>query len=432
VNAPTDGVRTDHSIFTGVSTDGYTGCSVDVTNGYLFFTKQGAHSIAALKLSDSSVTEFIDTTAEAAGSIGPVAIHVSGSHVYWTSFSGNVYDTALTYSGGPVNGTTTKLLTADVANPLVSVVGNGSNVYVLVSAATGTGGIYTVGGGVLTKASTGTGINEINNAFGLRVDGSNFYFFDGSGNIRTADTTTPTTVSPVVTPFGTQLGGITSVADSTVVTLSSFTATPAANKINLAWVTGSEVNTAGFNVLRATALAGPYTKLNSALIAATGTGVAGAAYTFADTAVITGQTFYYKLEDLDTKGVSTLHGPVSATAGASLIASFQASPVSVFLGGGSLLSWTTNGAADLFLNGATVTGNSLWVAPAATTSYALTTAGAASLVTVNVKAFTLQDMAGLAKAWGHAKGEAAFDPSYDLNGDGKVDDADVTLLFKGL
>jgi hypothetical protein len=41
-------------------------------------------------------------------------------------------------------------------------------------------------------------------------------------------------------------------------------------------------------------------------------------------------------------------------------------------------------------------------------------------------------MPGLSKAWGSAKGAANFDPSYDLKGDGKVDDADVAILFKGL
>jgi hypothetical protein len=41
-------------------------------------------------------------------------------------------------------------------------------------------------------------------------------------------------------------------------------------------------------------------------------------------------------------------------------------------------------------------------------------------------------MAGLSRAWGHVRGEASYDPSYDLNGDGRVDDLDVALLFKGL
>ena len=77
--------------------------------------------------------------------------------------------------------------------------------------------------------------------------------------------------------------------------------------------------------------------------------------------------------------------------------------------------------------------SSLWVAPQTSTSYTLTDGlGNQNLTTVNVKPFALLDMPGLSKAWGSSKGDANYNPSYDLNGDGKVDDADVALCFKGL
>jgi hypothetical protein len=101
----------------------------------------------------------------------------------------------------------------------------------------------------------------------------------------------------------------------TAITLLSFTAHPAADQITLAWQTGTEVDNAGFNLQRATAVSGPYTKLNATLIPAKGDAVSGASYTYTDHNVIKGMTYYYKLEDVDTHGVSTFHGPVSATAG---------------------------------------------------------------------------------------------------------------------
>jgi hypothetical protein len=39
----------------------------------------------------------------------------------------------------------------------------------------------------------------------------------------------------------------------------------------------------------------------------------GASYTFDDTQVAPGQTWYYWLEDVDLNGATSLHGPVSAT-----------------------------------------------------------------------------------------------------------------------
>jgi hypothetical protein len=101
----------------------------------------------------------------------------------------------------------------------------------------------------------------------------------------------------------------------TAIALTSFTAEPFADHVTLAWQTGTEVDNAGFNLHRATAADGPYTKLNDALIPAEGDPESGASYTYTDTDVVKGVTYYYKLEDVDTHGVSTFHGPVSAMPG---------------------------------------------------------------------------------------------------------------------
>jgi hypothetical protein len=108
---------------------------------------------------------------------------------------------------------------------------------------------------------------------------------------------------------------VTLRSEPTAITLLSFTAQAGADHVTLAWETGTEVNNAGFNLWRSEAADGPYTKINDALIPAEGDAVSGASYTYTDTDVVKGVTYYYKLEDVDIHGVSTFHGPVSATPG---------------------------------------------------------------------------------------------------------------------
>jgi hypothetical protein len=98
----------------------------------------------------------------------------------------------------------------------------------------------------------------------------------------------------------------------TAVTLAAFTAEPGVGSVTLAWETGTEIDNAGFNLYRASAADGPYVKVNHKLIAAEGDPVAGAGYSFLDKGLESG-TYYYKLEDVDLNGVTTRHGPVSAT-----------------------------------------------------------------------------------------------------------------------
>ena len=97
----------------------------------------------------------------------------------------------------------------------------------------------------------------------------------------------------------------------TAITLASFTAQAGLGSVALAWETGTEVDNAGFNLYRATAEGGPYTRVNAALIAAEGDPVSGTSYTFLDKGLSHG-TYFYKLEDVDLNGTTTLHGPVSA------------------------------------------------------------------------------------------------------------------------
>ena len=102
----------------------------------------------------------------------------------------------------------------------------------------------------------------------------------------------------------------------TAVELLWFQATGVRRAIKLGWETASEVDNLGFNLYRASALEGPRTKINSALIP---TNVPpgspfGAVYEYTDTTVQGRVTYYYWLEDVDIYGNSTLHGPAQAQA----------------------------------------------------------------------------------------------------------------------
>jgi hypothetical protein len=105
----------------------------------------------------------------------------------------------------------------------------------------------------------------------------------------------------------------TTTIQSTVITLAEFNAIPGSARVTLAWITASEIDTAGFNIYRSTEETSQYVKINSALIKATGSPGAGATYQFADNAAQNRKTYWYKLEDIDLSGKATMHGPVSAT-----------------------------------------------------------------------------------------------------------------------
>jgi hypothetical protein len=101
----------------------------------------------------------------------------------------------------------------------------------------------------------------------------------------------------------------------TAVSLAAFDAAAAGSSVQLTWETASELDNLGFNLYRATSLAGVRSRLNTSLIASQAPGsAAGAAYSFADEAVNAGATYYYWLEAVDVNGGTSLQGPVSAQA----------------------------------------------------------------------------------------------------------------------
>jgi hypothetical protein len=105
----------------------------------------------------------------------------------------------------------------------------------------------------------------------------------------------------------------TTTTPPTIIQLSYFAATPKAGKVILQWNTEAEIDNAGFSIYRAESETGKYTRINDSIVPAKGLATQGASYEFIDTDVKNRNTYYYKLEDIDLNGTSTMHGPVSAT-----------------------------------------------------------------------------------------------------------------------
>jgi hypothetical protein len=100
--------------------------------------------------------------------------------------------------------------------------------------------------------------------------------------------------------------------DPTLITLAGFTAEPSSGAVTLKWQTESEIDNSGFNLYRAESKSGTYTKINVTLIPAEGSPSEGASYSFVDSDVKNRRAYYYMLEDVDSSGATTRHGPVRA------------------------------------------------------------------------------------------------------------------------
>jgi hypothetical protein len=84
--------------------------------------------------------------------------------------------------------------------------------------------------------------------------------------------------------------------------------------VTIEWSTASELNTAGFNVLRGDTPDGPFTRLNAEVIPASPDPLVGGSYVYTDTRVTPGQTYHYQLEEVEFGGGVTPQGTVTITA----------------------------------------------------------------------------------------------------------------------
>ena len=98
----------------------------------------------------------------------------------------------------------------------------------------------------------------------------------------------------------------------TAVALVSFEALGVDGAVELRWETGSELDNLGFHLYRSLTEEGPYEQITSNVIPGLGSSPEGAKYAYRDSGLTNGVTYYYQLEDIETTGVTELHGPVSA------------------------------------------------------------------------------------------------------------------------
>ncbi len=92
--------------------------------------------------------------------------------------------------------------------------------------------------------------------------------------------------------------------------ITGFTATGYEDRVLLEWKTGCEPDNAGFHILRSDAENSGYKRITEFIIPARGDPTVGSVYSYADYDVSPGQTYYYKLEDINIRGVSEYHEAV--------------------------------------------------------------------------------------------------------------------------
>ena len=73
-------------------------------------------------------------------------------------------------------------------------------------------------------------------------------------------------------------------------------------QIILSWITESELENAGFNILRSQSKQGPFVKVNPKLIQGAGTIGERSSYTWKDTTAKPNVEYYYRIEDVSYAG----------------------------------------------------------------------------------------------------------------------------------
>jgi hypothetical protein len=96
----------------------------------------------------------------------------------------------------------------------------------------------------------------------------------------------------------------------TAIKLLSFRATGDQGSVKDSWQTAQEIDNVGFHLYRAESPGGPFTRLTDRLIPGLTFSVMGRSYTYRDGNVTPGRLYYYRLEDVDTSGKRTFHGPI--------------------------------------------------------------------------------------------------------------------------
>lgn len=85
-------------------------------------------------------------------------------------------------------------------------------------------------------------------------------------------------------------------------------------EVIIEWSTASELDTAGFNLYRGEAPEGPFEPVNDSLIPSSEDPLSGGEYTYEDSNVRAGETYYYLLEDVEYSGRTSRTDPIEVVA----------------------------------------------------------------------------------------------------------------------
>lgn len=102
---------------------------------------------------------------------------------------------------------------------------------------------------------------------------------------------------------------------ATLITLSDFSAYEEAGKLRVEWTTSSEINTAGFFLLRLDSATGRYKQLNSQLLPALLDGHQGGTYSLLDRGASLERDNIYVLVEIEGRGRRNAYGPFTVRAG---------------------------------------------------------------------------------------------------------------------
>ena len=151
----------------------------------------------------------------------------------------------------------------------------------------------------VTLANTGNSSVSVSQ---ISISGAGFSA-NGSAQPVTlaAGQSTSFSVTFAPTTTGNLSGSVTVTSNATnsplAISLSGSGAAAASHSVTLNWIPSTS-SYAGFNVYRGSLSGGPYTKVNSALIATT---------SFFDTSVTSGQTYYYVATEVDSTGAESVY-----------------------------------------------------------------------------------------------------------------------------
>lgn len=130
------------------------------------------------------------------------------------------------------------------------------------------------------------------------------------------------TSSPIIIIDGIRVGSTWSDT-SLPVELTSFSASAGDRRVTLRWSTASEIENAGFAILRSIEKENGYREIDSYLsnneLRGAGNSSQTQNYSYTDASVTNDLTYWYKLVDVDVNGIRTEHGPISATPQAALV-----------------------------------------------------------------------------------------------------------------